>query len=326
MADSHTFSQADIDNFRKQPFIDDVGAFLGNAFMVKANGGSTLPFTADIFLEAVDDKFIDTLPPTFDWAPGSNVLPVIISSDYLELYNTAFAPGGDLPQFSSETISSLLIGVECTGNGLQQNFRANIVATSDRINSVIVPMSFLQWANEHFANTPAMAPSKILVKTKDANDPQFLSFIEKSGCHINRDKTRFGRIKTVLQVIVSGLAGFGVLVILLAMVLFSFYLQLLIARSKENLQLLLTIGYSPQWLSKTVSRKWIPVYVSIILISLLITALLHLGFRNYVSTIVVDNEGLPPYIHWVVILVALLLLFLSVTINHRIVKRLLSKM
>ena len=72
-------------------------------------------------------------------------------------------------------------------------------------------------------------------------------------------------MKGVLQALVSGLAGFGVLVILLALVLFSFYLQLMIARSKDNLQLLLTLGYSLDWLSKTVAKKWIPVYIIIII-------------------------------------------------------------
>jgi hypothetical protein len=46
-------------------------------------------------------------------------------------------------------------------------------------------------------------------------------------------------VKGILQTIVSSLAGFGILVILLALVLFSFYLQLMIAKSKDNLQLLL---------------------------------------------------------------------------------------
>ena len=323
MASSHSFNDADIAEIKKQSFIDDAAAFLSNKFVTKANGGATLPFSSDIFLESVNEKFIDTLPPSFTWKEGDNTIPLIISSDYLELYNSVFAPSRDLPQFSEKSISSLIIGIDCEGLGGTQTFRGNIVAMSDRINTVIVPESFLKWANQHFANSPKAEPNKILLKTKDANNPDLLAFLQQKDYHVNKDKTRFGRIKQILQAIVSGLAGFGVLVILLAMVLFSFYLQLMIARSKENLQLLLTIGYSPVWLSKTVSGKWIPVYVVILIVTVAVTAFMHWGFQHFIMK---DNENLSPFIHWIVIVVAAVLLLLSVTINYRLVKKLLYKL
>ncbi len=323
MAGSHSFTEADIAEIKKQSFIDDAAPFLSNKFVVRANGGATLPFSSDIFLEAINENFLDTIPPSFKWAPGNTTIPVILGSDYLELYNTVFAPSRDLPQFSEQSISSLLIGVECEGNGSAQNFRANIVAMSDRINTVIVPESFLKWANRQFGNTTVVEANKILLKTKDANNPDLLSFLQQKNYHVNKDKTKFGRIKQILQAIVSGLAAFGVLVILLAMVLFSFYLQLMIARSKENLQLLLTIGYSPRWLSKTVSKKWIPVYVAIIVVTIALVALLHWGFQHFVMR---DNNNLSPFIHPIVIGVAILLLILSVAINYRLVRKLLYKL
>ena len=323
MSTSHSFTDADIEQLKKQPFIDDAAPFISNGFVVRANGGSTLPFSSDIFLEAINKKFIDTIPPEFKWKEGDNTVPVIISADYLELYNTAFAPGRDLPQFSAESITALIIKLECEGANGTESFRGNIVALSDRINTFIVPESFLKWGNRHFVNSNGPPPNKILIKTKDANDPNLLKYMQEKNYRINKDKTLFGRIKSVLQAIVSGLAAFGVLVILLALVLFSFYLQLMIARSKENLQLLLMIGYSPHWLSKTVSRKWIPVYVSIILFTLIAVSELHWAFQHFVMK---DSSELSPFIHPVVIVVAMLLLVLSVGINYRLVKKLLYKL
>jgi len=323
MASSHAFTEAEIEELKKQPFIDDAAAFLSNKFVIKANGGSTLPFSSDIFLESINEKFIDTIPPSFTWKEGDNTIPIIIASDYLELYNTVFAPSRDLPQFSEKSISSLLIGIDCEGFGGTQTFRGNVVAMSDRINSVIVPEEFLKWANRHFANSATPEANKILLKTRDANSPELLTFLQKKDYHINRDKTKFGRIKQVLQAIVSGMAGFGVLVILLAMLLFSFYLQLMIARSRENLLLLLMIGYSPGWLGKTVSKKWIPVYVGIVSAALALTAILQWAFGNFVMK---GRDELSPFIHWIVIAVALVLLLLSITVNFRLVKKLLHKL
>ena len=79
----------------------------------------------------------------------------------------------------------------------------------------------------------------------------------------------------------------------------------MIARSKDNLQLLLTLGYSPSWLSKTVAQKWIPVYITIVVVAVVATQLLHMGFQHFVTP---ARDELPLVIDWAVLLIATLLL------------------
>lgn len=122
---------------------------------------------------------------------------------------------------------------------------------------------------------------------------------------------------------VSGLGGFAILVILLAMMLFSFYLQLMISRSKDNLQLLLILGYSPGWLSKTVSKKWIPVYSIIIFIALAFTAILQYLFQRYVFT---DHPELSPLMDLNVIGVAIALLLICILVNYSLIRKLLYRL
>ncbi|MFN8251595.1 MAG: hypothetical protein U0V75_06900 [Ferruginibacter sp.] len=321
MASDNRFTEPDIKEIQSQPFIEGAAPLIANQFRVKASAGNIIPFSTDLFVESLDNAFIDTVPPVFSWKEGQTDVPIIFSADFLEMYNV-FAPGQDLPQLSAETISSVNIILECYGPGGMESYRGHIVALSDRINSVLVPESFMQMANQRFGGVKNVPASRIYVKTKDANNPELLNFIAKKNYHINKDKTRFGRIKQILQAIVSGLGGFGVLVILLAMVLFAFYLQLVIAKSRENLQLLLVLGYSPGWLSKTVAKKWIPVYISIIGIAVIITALLHAGFRMILPG---NGEALPVLIHWIVLLTAAVLVLLSAFINYRLIKKLLLK-
>jgi hypothetical protein len=322
MAGDNRFTATDLKEIQSQKFIDDAAPLIANQFRVKASAGNIIPFSTDLFLESLNEKFIDTIPPDFMWKEGQTDVPIIFSSDFLEMYNV-FAPGQDLPQMSAATISSVNIILECYGpNGLQ-NYRGHIVALSDRINSIIVPESFMQMANQKFGGVTTVPASRIYLKTKDANNPELLRFLEQKKYHINKDKTRFGRAKQILQAIVSGLAGFGILVILLAMVLFSFYLQLMIAKSKENLQLLLTLGYSPKWLGKTVAKKWVPIYVVVILTAVLLTILLHFCFQLFTMN---NREDLPAFINWIVWATAAILLVLSITINFRLIKKLLLKM
>lgn len=322
MGKDNRFTDAEISDLKTQSFIEDAAPLKANAFKVTAGAGDMIPFSTDIFVEAINTNFIDTVPESFHWNEGDAIVPVIFSTDFLEMYNV-FAPSWDLPQLSEKTATTLQIFLRCSGHKGERQYRARIVAFSDRINSVLVPESFLEKQNKDLEEEENAKASRVFIKTKDANNPDLLSYLAEKEYHINKDKTKFGRVKGVLQSIVSGLAGFGVLVILLALVLFSFYLQLMIARSKDNLQLLLTLGYSPMWLSKTVAKKWIPVYIIIVITAVLLTQLLHLGFQHFVMP---AREELSLFIDWTVIVIAVLLLGLSVAINYRLVKKSLVKL
>ncbi len=323
MGKDNRFTPADIEDFRKQPFITDLAPLKGNEFRVKASAGNIVAFSTDIFFEAIKNDFIDTLPPSFSWHPGQQEVPLMISADFLEMYNV-FAPSYELPQISPATVSSVNVYLECYApDGTIVKFPAHIVALSDRINSVLVPETFLEWSNKMFSVTPPQPPSHIYIKTTDANGTPLLKYLEEHSYRVNKDRTKFGRIKTTLQAIVAGLGGLAILVVLLSVLLFSFYLQLMISRSKDNLQLLLTLGYSPLWLSKTVTQKWIPIYAVIILIALAATEFFQYLFQqNFLA----GQEMLSPFLHSYVFMLAAALFALCIVANFRLIRKLLYKL
>jgi hypothetical protein len=321
MGKDNSFTDADLTKLKTYPGIDAISPLISNQFRVRATAGDVIPFSTDLFLESIDNGFIDTLPPSFTWQPGQPVVPIIFSSDFLEIYNV-FAPAQGLPQLSEKTLSSVNIILECSGPGGTLNFRGNIVALSDRINSLLVPKSFMNWGNLHFTGDTTARVSRVYIKTKDANDPKLLSFLDQQDYHLNKDKVKFGRVKSILQNIVSALGVFGILVIVMALMLFSFYLQLMIARSKDNLRLLLTLGYSPRWLANSVAKTWLPVYLFIIIGALVFTQLLHLLFLRLSF---VGQGDLSYLLHWSVWLIAIILLLLTAYINSRLVTKELNK-
>jgi hypothetical protein len=317
MGKDNTFSNSDLLNLEKQPTISGVAPLISNKFRVRATAGDIIPFSTDLFLESINDNFIDTVPPNFTWQPGQMVVPIIFSSDFLEMYNV-FAPAQGLPQLSAKTISSVNIILECSGTNGSQTFKGNIVALSDRINSLLVPKTFMNWSNLHFMGDTTVHASRVYIKTKDANDPKLISYLDSQNYHLNKEKVKFGRIKSILQNIVSALGVFGILVIVLALMLFSFYLQLMIAKSKENLHLLLTLGYSPKWLAKSVAKTWLPVYFFIIITALILTEILHLLFLQLSFAKAADLSYLP---NWSVWLTALFLFALTIFINVKLVNK-----
>lgn len=317
MGKDNTFSNSDLSNLQKQPTITSVAPLISNKFRVRATAGDIIPFSTDLFLESINDNFIDTVPANFTWQPGQMVVPIIFSSDFLEMYNV-FAPAQGLPQLSAKTISSVNIILECSGTYGSQTFKGNIVALSDRINSLLVPKTFMNWSNWHFMQDTTVHASRVYIKTKDANDPKLISYLDSQNYHLNKEKVKFGRIKSILQNIVSALGVFGILVIVLALMLFSFYLQLMIAKSKDNLRLLLTLGYSPSWLAKSVAKSWLPVYLSIIIAAIILTEILHLLFMQLPF---VKTGHLSYLLNWEVWLTAIILFALTIFINLKLVNK-----
>lgn len=322
MGSDNRFSPADVEELKKQTFIVDAAPLIPNKFQVVASAGEMIPFASDIFLEALDNNFIDTVPANFTWQEGQSSVPIIFSSDFLEMYNV-FAPSYGLPQLSMATASMVTINLRCEGKMGGEVFRATIVAFSDRVNSLLAPKSFIDWANKNLEGAVEVKSSRVFIKTKDANNSDLLNYLEKNNLRINKDKTAFGRSRQVLQGIISGLGVFGLLVVVLALMLFSFYLQLVIARSKDSLQLLLTLGYSPSWLSKNVAQQFVPVYILVVLFSLVITQLMQWSFHHF---IMYDRPELTTMIHWSVVLTAAFLILLSVITNFSMVKKLLGKL
>jgi hypothetical protein len=320
--EKNLFQTQDIEELRSKPFISGVAPLIANEFRIQMTAGAIIAFKTDLFLEALDNDFIDTLPPSFHWQEGQMNVPVIISSDFLEAYNV-FAPGQGLPQVSQETASSIPVIISCSGNGRQASFSGNVVAFSDRINSVLVPQNFLEWANKNFGEQHIPGYARLYLKTKDANNPDLLRYLDQKNYKVNKDKTKFGRAKQVMQAIFSGLGLFGLLVVIMALMLFSFYLQLVIARSKDNLQLLIQLGYAPGWLSSNVARQFIPVYLLIVFVALALTQLIQWAFHHFVMY---DREELSTPVHWVVIITAILLVAVSLVTNFRMVRKLVFKL
>ena len=158
----------------------------------------------DLFLESLENEFIDTVPPGFSWQEGQTEIPIIVGSDFLELYNV-FAPGQGLPQVSRETAMSLTISVVCFGKSQVQNFNGHIVAFSDRINSFLVPKAFLDWGNKTMGEVKQPGVSRVFLKTKDAANTALLDYLDSKQYNVNKEKTKFGREKRIIQGVFSGL-------------------------------------------------------------------------------------------------------------------------
>ena len=153
-----SFREEEIDRIKKLPGVKKIGGFTRNQFPVTVHiwpaGKIGLGAAArtDLFFESVPDEFLDQKPAAWKWEGNQSYVPIMVPKFYLDLWNFGLAPSrSEYPALSREAASSMPIEILI---GEEESIRmlGRFVAFSKRINSVLVPANFLQWANQTHGN------------------------------------------------------------------------------------------------------------------------------------------------------------------------------
>jgi hypothetical protein len=243
------FSPEEIKTIGNQPFVQSVGAFTANRFKVGASS-RMLNFYTELFFESIPSAYLDVEATDFRWQEGLNELPIILSKDYLALYNFGFAISQGLPQFTPATIRQVTIDITLRGNGREQTFQGRIVGFSERINSVLVPEGFMTFANNNFGDQDDAGTSRLLLKVGNPYDQQLTNFLDEKGYELSSGRLIGGRLGSILNATIAALAGIGVLLMILSIIVFILNYQLIISKSVADIRLLRQIGYRPADIAK----------------------------------------------------------------------------
>lgn len=274
------FKPREIDAVNSAPQVQDLGILISNRFPVYATlhaGG--VGFSTEMFLESVPDRFIDKKPMGWNWEPGNMTVPIILSSDFLNLYNYGFALSQNLPQLSQSSIQALAFDLRIGKGGYTESYTARIVGFSDRINSVLVPLSFVEYGNKTFASGIVFAPSRLIVKVKDPSDKAFIQFLDSRGYTTNAELLRWNKLRSVIDGVTSATGLLALLLMGIGTLVFILFIELTIAKASQSLSLLLQLGYSPRYLSLFMLRRFVP----LIFAALGISALLAYLAQNIVA-------------------------------------------
>lgn len=266
------FTPAEIADLKQQPFTEAFGFISSNQYKVTAAAPGDLHFYTDMFFESVPDSFIDVKNDDWKWTPADNTIPIILPNDFLNLYNFGFALSQDLPQISQETVKALPMKITISQGMMTQEFTGRIVGFSDRISSFLVPGSFMEWANNKFGSGQTSSPSRVIIKTKDPSNPLLSKYLEDKGYTTNQDKIKYSKTKMIVQTIVSVIGFFGLILLVFALLVFSMFIQLVIASCKKEIQLLVTLGTAPRQLQRYLMRQFVPLYIAIGIAALLLVA------------------------------------------------------
>ena len=296
---------------------EGVGIFTANRFKVGASS-KMMGFYTELFFESIPESFIDVQDSKFRWYEGQNEIPIIMSKDYLALYNFGFALSQGLPQFTPSTISQVSVDITIRGKGREQVFAGRIIGFSERINSILVPERFMKYANDNFGDQPDIGASRLLLKVKNPYDKNLTRFLEEKGYEISSGRLIGGRLTTILNAVISSVFVIGFLLMILSVIVFILNYQLIISKSALDIRLLLQIGYRPSQITSVLRGSLMKLLGSVFFI--IIIALI---FTRYLLLNWMETQGFElnvPY-HSLVIFTGIALMLLITTINFFNIKK-----
>lgn len=245
---SNTFSEREIDDFKDQGFVERLGQFTSSSFNVKAsfNIEGFTNISTDMFFESVPDDFVDVASEKWQYTEGSTEIPIILPKNYLDLYNFGYAQGKGLPKLSEGILGAMKLRVVIDGNGKRGEFDGQIVGFSSRLNTILVPESFMQWANVEYANgKSSKETTRLIMEVDNPTDEAIASYLQDNNYETDEDKLDASKTTYMLRIIVSIVMGVGVVISILSFYILMLSVFLLVQKNSTKLENLLLIGYSP---------------------------------------------------------------------------------
>jgi len=310
------FTVEEIEEIRAQPFADRVAPFVSNAFPVSGyTENERFPdFYTELFFEAIPDEYIDVKSEDWKWNPEEGIIPIIIPQDYLNLYNFGFAPSQGLPQVPKGVISMInfRIRLQGQGRGNYDDYSGRIVGFSNRVHSILVPLNFLEWANDKYGYFKESMPSKIILVSKDPTDPAIIRYLDEKGYDTIREKLKSSRMNIILKFVISFLVVVATIIIGLSFLVFLLSLQLMISRSADKIRRLNKLGFHYREISGPYMVLLMILLAGVAGFSLLITSLLTKKFAAMASE---WNLEISPSLHGIIFGIGLGLIFLIAVFN-----------
>ena len=277
------FSEEEIAGIESEKFVSAVGAFTANLYKVGASV-KMFGFYTELFFESLPDRFIDVSGEEWSWEEGQEEVPIIMSKDYLALYNFGFAPSQGLPQFTAESISNVSFTLILRGKGKKKEYRGRIIGFSERLNSILVPQSFMDARNSELASGGQRPPSRLVLVSPGSEQEALAAWLNNKGYEISRGKLDSGRISAIARMLTSALGAIGLLLFLLAFLVMLLNIQLLIARARDNIKLLLELGYRGKSISVYLSRHLLRLFGSVAISALLALSALRWFLSGWLLT------------------------------------------
>lgn len=319
--DSSSFSEEEIADIDAQPWVRKVGKFTSADYRLYASLAQegARKMSTYLFFESIPSEFIDVADDQWSYTPGDDTVPIIISKDYLSLYNFGFAGTVGMPQLSENTISSVPLTIRVSpDNGLpERTFNGRIVGFSNRLNTILVPEEFMQWSNATYSSSPSTQPSRLILDVSSPGDVRIKDYMSAHDYEIAGDKGN-STAAYLINVITAVILTVGIVITLLSFFILLLSISLLIQKNARKMHSLIMLGVD----LRDIARPYIALVMGVNAISYLLSAGAMFIFRSlYLEQFrAMGVKATEPWTALVLglVITILLTIFSIISINRKI--------
>ncbi|MCI7597766.1 MAG: ABC transporter permease [Prevotella sp.] len=320
---SNAFSAGEIDDLRAQPFAKTVGKFTSIEYKAEAtmgvNGQQVL--NSEISFESIPDTFVESKGDLWHWKEGDDVVPVILPRTYITMYNFGFAQSHSLPKLSEGLMGMIDMKIFVHGNGRRGEFKGRVIGFSNRLSSILVPQSFMDWSNRLYAPNEHSDPTRLIISVGNPANQDITKYLDSKRYEVEDDKLDAEKTTYFLRMTVTMVMAVGLVISLLSFYILMLSIYLLVQKNSSKLETLLLIGYSPG----RVARPYELLTIGLNLLVLLITLVALFFIRGYYMDVIItlfpeiDDGSMLPALSLGLCLFVLVSCMNVLAIRHKIV-------
>ncbi len=289
---SSAFSSAEQAELEEQPFTKSVGAFTPARFRVSAGMGMQgMQLSTALFFESVPDAYVDTDLEGWSFSPGQEEIPIVLPRNYLNLYNFGFAQSRSLPQLSEGVLGMMKLDIRMSGRGQVKQMKGRIVGFSDRLNTILVPEAFMNWANATYGDQKEAGPSRLIVEVKNPADDRIVKYLKEKGYETEGDKLDAGKTTWFLKMIVGIVMAVGLVISVLSFYILMLSIYLLLQKNTKKLETLLLVGYSPARVARPYQLLTVALNAVVLALGLLVVSLVRSAYLDVLGRMFPQMKG-----------------------------------
>lgn len=289
---TNTFSNSDISEIQSQKFVRGVGQFVSANYKVEASMGvqGVNILNSELFLESVPDRFVDVPLSKWQYTPGDTTVPIILPRSYITMYNFGFAQSHSLPKISEGLVGMVEFTLLVHGNGKDARFNGRVIGFSSRLNSILVPQTFMEWSNKEYSSDSDNSATRLIVEVDNPTDTRVSEFMESHGYDMADNNMDAEKIVYFLKLLVAIVVIVGLVISALSIYILMLSIYLLVQKNTTKLENLLLIGYSPQRVAMPYQVLTIGLNLAVLAIAFALLAAARSYYMDVIMTLFPETD------------------------------------
>lgn len=293
-----SFSETEISEIEKQKGVKKVGKFTAGKFYCKINSVTALNQTyalrSDLFLESVPTGFLDIKDIDWSWKPGQPDVPIIFPEDYINIYNFVFAPGANQPLLPEEVLKMATIDLSViSGTGENIHFNGRIAGFSNRINSILAPQQFVEYANKAFSSEKSTEPFRLIIEADKSALAPLQKFFDSKSYNSNPEKMGQGKFNLIANIVIWTSMAVGFIIIGLALLGFVQFSQLMLLERSYEIETLFWLGFTKNAIFAVYRLFFAKLLMAVFVSSMLVLFIVKWQFSSILKKYGFDISVLP---------------------------------